>query len=149
MAAAHYASHLVPGSSELLRALRSSSHVQQEAWNRLDFNKTRNTSNQKYLARRGGHHRIPLEMRNAVLGGNVSLQGIAERIARGECRRIVALVGAGASTASGIPDFRSPSGLWSQEATRQLLSQEGFMAKPDAFWRKACDLFLNRTQTKV
>ncbi|MBU3691853.1 MAG: NAD-dependent deacylase, partial [Solirubrobacterales bacterium] len=29
-----------------------------------------------------------------------------------QSERIVALTGAGISTASGIPDFRSPGGLW-------------------------------------
>ncbi|XP_072826806.1 NAD-dependent protein deacetylase sirtuin-3, mitochondrial isoform X1 [Vicugna pacos] len=36
------------------------------------------------------------------------LQDVAELIKTGACRRVVAMVGAGISTPSGIPDFRSP-----------------------------------------
>ena len=32
----------------------------------------------------------------------------------GEANRIVAFTGAGTSAESGIPDFRSPTGIWSQ-----------------------------------
>merc|ERR1712019_311771 len=104
--------------------------VSHEFWTTVDLCKKRGTSNRKYLARRGGHHRIPLETRKAVLYDNISLASVARRILEGRSRKIVALIGAGASTAAGIPDFRSPSGLWSQEATRQLFSSEGFHANP-------------------
>lgn len=41
-----------------------------------------------------------------------AVHGLAETIAA--ARRIVAFTGAGISTESGIPDFRSPSGIWSR-----------------------------------
>jgi len=129
--------------------LRESPHVPQEFWGTVDLNKQRNTSNRKYLMRRGGHHRIPMETRTAVLEGDVSIAGVARRIREGRSRNIVVLVGAGASTAAGIPDFRSPMGLWSQEATRELFSNKGFHARPEDFWRKASELFLDRQPTKL
>jgi NAD-dependent deacetylase len=39
-------------------------------------------------------------------------QRLAEMI--GESRRMVVFTGAGISTESGIPDFRSPGGVWSK-----------------------------------
>ncbi len=36
--------------------------------------------------------------------------------ALGRARRLVALTGAGISTESGIPDYRSPNGVWSKQA---------------------------------
>ena len=52
-----------------------------------------------------------------------------------EAEHVVVLTGAGISTASGIPDFRSPGGRWSQY--RPVTIQE-FMATDDArerYWR--------------
>jgi len=52
-----------------------------------------------------------------------------------EARRVVVLTGAGLSTASGIPDFRSPGGRWSQY--RPITIQE-FLATEQArerYWR--------------
>ncbi|XP_060031815.1 NAD-dependent protein deacetylase sirtuin-3, mitochondrial isoform X2 [Erinaceus europaeus] len=46
--------------------------------------------------------------------GKLLLQDVAELIGTGACRRVVVMAGAGISTPSGIPDFRSPgSGLYS------------------------------------
>ena len=52
-----------------------------------------------------------------------------------DARRVVVLTGAGLSTASGIPDFRSPGGRWSQY--RPVTIQE-FLATEEArerYWR--------------
>ncbi|HEX2256269.1 MAG TPA: Sir2 family NAD-dependent protein deacetylase [Afifellaceae bacterium] len=54
----------------------------------------------------------------------------------GEAERIVAFTGAGISTESGIPDFRSPGGIWSQ--MRPITYQE-FIASEEARledWRR-------------
>src|ERR1700692_3567324 len=54
----------------------------------------------------------------------------------GEARRVVAFTGAGMSTESGIPDFRSPGGVWSRN--RPVYYQD-FLASPEArfeYWRQ-------------
>ncbi|MBO6759136.1 MAG: Sir2 family NAD-dependent protein deacetylase [Roseibium sp.] len=52
-------------------------------------------------------------------------QEFAAQLARDRDRRIVALTGAGISTESGIPDFRSPGGIWS---TRAPVQYQDFLA---------------------
>ncbi len=54
----------------------------------------------------------------------------------GEARHAVALTGAGISTPSGIPDYRSPkSGLWEKEADMmEVASIYGFRHRPQAFY---------------
>ncbi|MFQ5611505.1 MAG: NAD-dependent deacetylase [Anaerolineae bacterium] len=50
-------------------------------------------------------------------------------------RRVVALTGAGISTPSGIPDFRSPtSGLWNQANPMTVASIIGFQQRPQDFY---------------
>ncbi|KAA9005519.1 NAD-dependent protein deacylase [Paenibacillus spiritus] len=56
-----------------------------------------------------------------------------------ESRRIVFFGGAGTSTESGIPDFRSAAGLYVTEqdspyAPEQILSRSFFMARPEVFF---------------
>lgn len=50
-------------------------------------------------------------------------------------RHAVALTGAGVSTPSGIPDFRSPaSGLWDRVDPLEVASLSGFKRHPEAFY---------------
>lgn len=60
------------------------------------------------------------------------------RLVRG-ASRIVVLSGAGVSTDSGIPDFRSRVGLWRDADPMRFATREGFLADPVAFygfWRE-------------
>lgn len=67
-----------------------------------------------------------------------NVQKLAEMIQ--QSRYAVALTGAGVSTESGIPDFRSPgSGLWTQVSPMEVASVEGFLNNPQRFyefWRE-------------
>lgn len=56
--------------------------------------------------------------------------------------RIVVLTGAGVSTASGIPDFRSSEGLWTEDYSREYyMSNDYFQRHPEDFWKKYKDIF--------
>ncbi|KAM6067901.1 NAD-dependent protein deacetylase sirtuin-3, mitochondrial isoform 1-T1 [Theristicus caerulescens] len=78
----------------------------------------------------------------------LTLRDVAELIRKKECRRVVVMAGAGISTPSGIPDFRSPgSGLYSNleqynipypEAIFELMY---FFANPKPFFTLAKELY--------
>jgi NAD-dependent protein deacetylase/lipoamidase len=62
----------------------------------------------------------------------MSVTELAELIrARQPC---VALTGAGVSTESGIPDFRSRTGLWARFDPREYATIEAFRADPEKVW---------------
>ncbi len=47
----------------------------------------------------------------------------------------VVLTGAGVSTESGIPDFRSPTGMWAHVDPMEYASLQAFRADPEKVWR--------------
>ncbi|MCF7935321.1 MAG: NAD-dependent deacylase [Synergistales bacterium] len=59
-----------------------------------------------------------------------NLQMLAERISEGN---VVVFSGAGMSTESGLPDFRSGDGLWQQHDPRMLASLDAMNSNPQAF----------------
>jgi len=52
-----------------------------------------------------------------------------------EAQRVVVLTGAGFSRPSGIPDFRSPDGLWARSDPSEVASLRAFRHDPDGFYR--------------
>ncbi|XP_007426584.1 NAD-dependent protein deacetylase sirtuin-3, mitochondrial isoform X2 [Python bivittatus] len=83
-------------------------------------------------------------------GGNkkLSLRDVMELIRKKECHRIVVMAGAGLSTPSGIPDFRSPgSGLYNNLQQYNIPYPEAifelsyFFQNPKPFFRLAKELY--------
>ncbi len=65
-----------------------------------------------------------------------------ERAARliKEARQVCALTGAGISVESGIPDFRSPGGLWARYDPLVYASLDSFLRYPERFYEMAREL---------
>lgn len=73
------------------------------------------------------------------MGG--AIEKIAQLIV--DSRRIVVFVGAGVSTESGIPDFRSPGGLWDRYDPQEFYFQKFLESETSRkkYWRMATDLY--------
>jgi len=56
-----------------------------------------------------------------------------------KARHTVALTGAGISTESGVPDFRSPGGIW-ERYDPTIFFYDRFIAQPDFVWRQLLDM---------
>mmetsp|Transcript_3800 Transcript_3800/g.10922 ORF Transcript_3800/g.10922 Transcript_3800/m.10922 type:complete len:119 (+) Transcript_3800:269-625(+) len=59
-----------------------------------------------------------------------------EEVARtlSKAKRITVFSGAGVSVSSGIPDFRSPGGIWTRFDPMVYCDYENFLDKPEMFW---------------
>jgi NAD-dependent deacetylase len=66
-----------------------------------------------------------------------AIEGLAADLAAAD--HVVVFTGAGVSTASGIPDFRSEGGIWDRFDQRDFHYQR-FLSEPGAFWEDRLDL---------
>jgi NAD-dependent deacetylase len=85
-------------------------------------------------------------MESAPVGTVELVAPAADRLAG--ARRIVVFTGAGVSTDSGIPDFRSPEGIWRRYDPRQFTFQR-YVADPEArrqSWRLRRELHSMRPE---
>ena len=62
----------------------------------------------------------------------------ADRLLRS--RHVMALTGAGISVESGIPDFRSPEGLWSRYDPMEFGDIESFRSDPGKVWKMLLEM---------
>jgi NAD-dependent deacetylase len=67
-----------------------------------------------------------------------AIERAAEMMRR--ARHVIALTGAGISTESGIPDFRSAGGLWQKYDPAEYASIHAFQANPGKVWRMLFDM---------
>lgn len=65
-----------------------------------------------------------------------------------EARFVVALTGAGISTESGIPDFRSKNGLWSKYDINEYGYLDSFLRKPGKVWKMIAEMISNFSHAK-
>ncbi|QSG07887.1 NAD-dependent deacylase [Halapricum desulfuricans] len=75
------------------------------------------------------------------MSGIDSIEAATESLAAAiaDAETVVALTGAGVSTASGIPSFRGDGGIWEQFDQRDFHYRR-FEADPEGFWRDRLDL---------
>jgi NAD-dependent deacetylase len=59
-----------------------------------------------------------------------------------DCGRIMVLTGAGMSTESGIPDFRSENGVWQDESLLEAMTDRFLHLYPEQFWPIFKSVFL-------
>ena len=75
-----------------------------------------------------------------------NLQKVAKLVA--EARRITFFSGAGISVPSGIPDFRSPGGIWETYDMFEVATLRAFKKRPEKVWTFIRDLYTLFTERK-
>jgi NAD-dependent deacetylase len=81
--------------------------------------------------------RVRFREADGDLGREVKIDGVKSTALADLIRKrqpCVVLTGAGVSTESGIPDFRSPTGLWAQFDPMEYASLRAFHADPAKVW---------------
>ncbi|MDD2467830.1 MAG: NAD-dependent deacylase [Desulfobulbus sp.] len=73
-------------------------------------------------------------MKKTVAMGDQDAWDAVAALVRG-ARKVVALTGAGISVGSGIPDFRSPGGLWSIYSPEEYATLDVFHRNPTKAWQ--------------
>jgi NAD-dependent deacetylase len=58
-----------------------------------------------------------------------------------KAENVVAFTGAGISTESGIPDFRSKGGLWEKYNPSEYATYDSFLAHPEKYWEMAKEVY--------
>ncbi|GLH00429.1 NAD-dependent protein deacetylase Sirt2 [Gryllus bimaculatus] len=103
----------------------------------------------RYMVQKLGlHENDDAEERKPKILDDVSIHGVINFIKDGKCKKIITMAGAGISTSSGIPDFRSPgSGLYDNLAKYNLphptaIFEIGFFREnPKPFFALAKELY--------
>ena len=72
------------------------------------------------------------------MGGTEAIAAVARRLAA--ARKAVVLTGAGVSTESGIPDFRSAEGLWNRYNPAEYATLSAFLRHPAKIWNMLAEL---------
>ena len=81
---------------------------------------------------------------------NANIDRAAEAITKAQ--NVIALTGAGISTESGIPDFRSRGGLWEKFDPGEYATIDAFHENPEKVWRmlfEMIDLVEPRSPTRA
>ncbi|ERI09845.1 NAD-dependent protein deacylase [Aneurinibacillus aneurinilyticus] len=77
-----------------------------------------------------------------------SVEMLAQAIQKAD--RIVVLTGAGISTESGIPDFRSTEGIWTEDVSRMDMMSTSYLRRnPDRFWPAFKDIFRVKIEGEI